>query len=98
MLPRRKIRRRKIRIPLHNQRLRLRKAINQIIIQIQMIFNNLLRREAQPLVDANVAVLARLQDLIITVSINRICFIVIFLPPRTAASYSPYSPNNAHSK
>lgn len=63
MLPRRKIHRPKIRIPLYNNRLRLRQALNQPIIQVQMILDNLLRRKTQPLIDTDIAILARLQDL-----------------------------------
>jgi hypothetical protein len=54
MLPRRKGRRRKIRIALHNNRLRLREAVSQPIVQIQMFLNNLLRRETQLLIHTDV--------------------------------------------
>ena len=59
----RKVRRRHIRIALHNVRLRLGQLRNHIVGQVQRVLDNLRRRQAKPLVHGDVGELGRLQDL-----------------------------------
>ena len=70
MIPWCEIRRRQIRTPLHDDWLRLWQAIYHFVSKIQMVLHHLFWRQTQPLVNTNIRVLARLQDLYIVSNVS----------------------------